>query len=279
VKFDFPEHWTLTAGQDYDVFGRPNMKKVNTLVGWGQGNVGYRRPLLGIAKSLSLGEEERLTASFALARPVARDTVSTTPTAADGDAQDDGEDSGTPDLQGHLGFQLPSGGKKPITFGVGGFYGWREVGGGGSSSLTTDKRYNAYAVVADLTIPLPGKLTLIGEAFTGKALDGYRGGVWQSIAIDGDRVSTIRSTGGFLNLQYALDSKWSFVLGAGIDDPKNSDFVGKNGRYRNSTYFGNATYSFYPGGSIALEVDRMDTDYKSEDAHNTRVQLAVVQKF
>lgn len=272
VTFDFPNRWSMTAGQEWDVFGRPIMKKVNTLVGWGQGNIAFRRPMLKVAKSTSLGEKKDLTASFALARPVARDMTS------DGDIQDDGEDSGAPDLQGHIGFKLPSAGKKPVTFGLGGFYGWREVGAAGTS-LPGDYRYNSYALVADLTAPLPGKFTLIGEAFVGKALDGYRGGVWQSIKIDGAQVSTIRALGGFLNVMYTPQPNWRFVVGAGVDDPKDEDFLGQQGRYRNSTIFANAMYSFYPGGWVGLEIDRMDTDYRDNSAHNNRIQLAIIQKF
>ena len=113
----------------------------------------------------------------------------------------------------------------------------------------------------------------------GKALDGYRGGVWQSIKIDGAQVSTIRSLGGFLNLMYTPEPKWRFVAGVGVDDPKDEDFLGQQGRYRNSTIFANAMYSLYPGGWIGLEIDRMDTDYRDNSAHNNRIQLAIIQKF
>ena len=220
MRFDFQGGWSLLAGQTWDAFAPINMKKLNTMVGWGQGNIGFRRPQLRVSKRFAVGGDTDMTAAFALARPVARDLD------IDGDSQDDGEDRGVPDLQAHVGLVMPGSSGKPIRIGLGGFVGWREVGENGTTMMS-DETYKSYAAVCDFSVPLRKNLDLIGEAWQGRALDGYRAGVWQSYSLlPSGEVRPIDARGAFANLVWKPHRKWRFVAGAGVDDPIDKDLCG-----------------------------------------------------
>ncbi len=273
MKFDFGDGWSLLAGQAWDVFAPVNMKKVNTMVGWGQGNIAYRRPQLRLTKVVPAGDGSKVTVQFAIARPVARDS-----SKLDGDAQDDGEDAGVPDLQAHISLSTPIFCDKPASIGIGGFVGWREVGEGGSFS--DDEDYTAHAICLDFVLPITKEITVLGEAWMGKAMDGYRGGVWQSyVACDGE-LETIEAKGAFLNVMWKPHKLWRVVVGCGIDDPSDDDFCGNDGRYRNATHFANVMYKFYKSATVALEYERMSTDYRDfDDRKNDRIQISFMLKF
>jgi len=272
MKFDFGDGWSMLAGQAWDVFGPVLMKKVNTMVGWGQGNVAFRRPQLRLTKITPAGDKSKVTVQFAIARPVARDS-----SKLDGDSQDDGEDAGVPDLQAHISLSTPIFCDKPANIGIGGFIGWREVGEGGS--LSDEEKYTSHAICLDFTLPITKDITVLGEAWMGKAMDGYRGGVWQSYTVCEGELETISAKGGFLNVMWKPHKLWRVVVGHGFDDPDDDDFCDNEGRYRNSTTFVNVMYKFYKSATVAIEYDRMKTEYRDDDVENDRFQITFMLKF
>jgi hypothetical protein len=168
-----------------------------------------------------------------------------------------------------------------MKIGLGGFVGKREVGAGVPGTLIADQDYDSSCIALDLTLPIAKGLSVIGEAWTGTALDGYRGGVWQSYVVTDARVETIDAWGAFLNVVWKPYQKWRFVVGSGIDDPENADFHGGNSssRLKNTTIFGNALYSFYPGATVGVEYDHMETEYLQGGATNDRFQISFMYKF
>ncbi len=259
--------WSLLAGQTWDVFSPLCQKKINTLVGWGQGNIGFRRPQLRVTRRWESGKRVSWEAAFALARPQARD--------ADGKGNDDGEDRGIPDLQGRVALEIPRG-KKAAKIGFGGFYGFRELDDNPAKGIRSD-HYQPYALCLDMDLPLGKGFEFLGEAFYGRGLDAYRGGIFQSY--DTTLRKVIRSKGGFANLAWKPSKAWRFVLGAGVDDPDDAD-LGPTRRARNLSVFGNIVYSFYRGIFTGLEVDRMRTDYMNRNNRvNYRVQGMIMWKF
>jgi hypothetical protein len=268
MDFDFGDGWSLLAGQTWDVFAPLNMKKLNTLVGWGQGNIAFRRPQLRGAKKIGLGETSALTTKLALARPVAVDQT------WDAGAQDDGEDSGYPDLQAHVGLKTPCFGSKPLQVGVGGFVGWREV------DAPFNEEYASWGAAVDVSIPILDNLSLLGEAWTGRGLDGYRAGVWQSYSPDGVDIRVIRAKGVWANVVWKPFKAWRLVGGAGVDDPLDHDLTQNSQKKRNNTFFGNVMYTFYKGATVGVEYDRMQTDYVSRSRRvNHRTQVSFMLKF
>jgi hypothetical protein len=264
LLLDFGEGWTLLAGQTCDVFSPLWQYKLNTAVGWHQGNTGFRRPLLRIGKDVELSEGAALDIDFAIARPMAEDL--------DGYGGDDGEDAGIPDLQARVGSSIeiiPDAG--PCAFGLGGFMGWREA------DLGDEDDYDAYAIVFDLIFPITKEIKIFAELFTGQAMGSYRGG------LNNDYNSTlgkeVQTTGGFLNLHWKPDKKWFVVVGAGVDDPKDSRLESGK-RSKNTSYFGNVRYKITKQVWVGFEYDRMSTKYKDEDtANNNRFQVTFLLKF
>lgn len=277
MRFDFEGGWSFWAGQTWDVFGPINMAKLNTLVGWGQGNVAFRRGQLRIQQDIKTGEKSTLTWAFALADPVSRDK------GWDDDVfQDDGEDAGMPDFQGHVGMKMPFMDNKPIKFGLGGAFGKREVSGNGTN-LPRDRRYDSWIICGDLKVPILDQLELIGEVWQSEGSDGYRSGVWQAYTTDGDCVEEVKARGYFVNAIWKPVKKWRFVGGYGVDSPYDYKYVAGNStsfRKRNTTLFGNVMYTFYPKATVGLEVDRMATDYPAKsDRVNHRIQMSFMLKF
>ena len=60
--------WEVLAGQTWDLIGVEQMKKLNTLVGWNQGNIGFRRAQLRVTKHM-----DDFTTALAFCRPISRD--------------------------------------------------------------------------------------------------------------------------------------------------------------------------------------------------------------
>ena len=271
MRFEFGHGWSLLAGQTWDLFAPLRMRKLNTQVGYGQGNLGFRRPQARIIKRLKTGERSDVTLACAVARPVARDK--------DGGGRDDGEASGLSDLQAHAGLTLPFLESKPMMLGAGGFVGWRKIEANGTT-VPFNERYEAYGGCLDLTIPIRDNLAFLAEAWLGRGLDGYRGGVFQSYSIDNGSISVIPAWGGFGNLVWYPFLKWRLSAGAGLDDPINKYVYDSNERTKNSTVFGNVVYNFYQGASVGIEYDWMNTDYVSRNERvNHRVQISFILRF
>jgi hypothetical protein len=264
-NMDFGDGWSVLAGQTWDVMQPLWQWKLNTAVGWNQGNTAFRRAQLRGTKAGKLGEETTYKVAFAIADPIAID--------ADKDAQDDGEDAGGPDLQGRIGLGFPLfADAPPMNFGVGAMYGWRE-----SDFDDGDEDWNAWMLGADLTLPITKDIKILAEAFTGQSLSLYAGGIGQSY--NSTDMDEIKTEGGFLNLHWKLGKLWFLVVGAGIDDPKNKDLKDKD-RSRNTTTFANIRYKITKQVWVGLEVDRMVTEYKNAPtSRNMRIQMTWILKF
>ena len=230
------------------------------MIGWYQGNLGYRRAQLRGSKVLALGDGS-LKTELALARNIGKDI--------DTAGNDDGEDSAMPEIQGRIGYALPIVGKKKFDIGLGGFHGWREIDGVNSD------RYKPYAVCLDVTCPLPAGFSLVGEAYAGQGLGEHMGNIATSYTAG----NVVKGKGAFLNLIYKLDDRWTFMAGYGLDDPDNDD-LGATSAANNRSLFGNVRYRFYKTATVGFELDRMETDYMNRaDRVNYRTQVTFCMKF
>ena len=271
LSLDFGGGWSLLGGQTWDVFAPHNMTTLNTCVGWAGGNIAYRRPQLRVKKVCTIGETSSVTCSFAVARPVGFDQ--------DGNGQDDGDDSGYPDVQGHVGLKVPFLTAKPLEIGFGGFFGWREVDAY-DPTLVRDDRYHAYAGALDVKVPLLDNLCFLGEGWAGQGLGSYRAAVFQNYSTRVTRIDVISAAGGFGNLVWRPHTCWRLAAGGGIDDPDNGDIATNSQREYNKTVFGNVVYSFYKGASVGIEYQWIATDYRDRnDRTNHRVQMSFMLKF
>lgn len=252
---NFPDRWRLLAGQTNDILGPADMATLNTAIGWGVGNIGSRKPQLRLEKGFEW-DDYRLTIQAAAARPYAIDN--------DKDGLDDGEDAGIPDLQARISLLFPGLGGRPATLGLGGHWGQREIDFGGK----TDRDFDSWSLVLDVSLPLHRMLTLQGELWTGQFLDAYQAGILQGFDIAEGK--EVRSTGGFAQLSFTPSDEWKMNGGFGIDDPDN-DTVSL--RQRNLTYFFNVRRSLTKNVWIGVEYQRLETDYQGGDtAEDNRFQ-------
>jgi hypothetical protein len=100
----------------------------------------------------------------------------------------------------------------------------------------------------------------------------------------------IHSMGGWAQLSYIIN-KWKYNVGAGIDDPRNSDLTKAVGsstaaaasnamRARNTFYFGNFYYNLIPPVDLCLEYSYWDTKYKGfSGGKDNRIQSSVIFKW
>lgn len=267
LKMDFRNGLSLLAGQTWDVIMPLWQWKLNTAVGWNQGNVAFRRAQLRVEYEGKAGEKTGYKFGFAIADPIGVD--------ADKDNYDDAEDSGKADLQGRAGLTFPLFLEAaPCTIGVNGLYGWREADFVGQARKD---RYNAWLFGFDLTIPITKDVKILSELFTGQSLSLYAAGIGQSY--NTKKMDTISTTAGFVNVHWKVDKLWFVVVGTGVDDPNNSDLNIGN-RSRNSTIFGNVRYKITKAVWVGLELDYMVTQYlRASSARDFRTQVTFMLKF
>jgi len=153
-----------------------------------------------------------------------------------------GERSERPAFQGHLGYGrgTPEGAGE-AQVGVSGHYGWiREAG----------RLIPASAGAVDLNLRR-GRVGLAGEAYLADELDAYGSGVGQPG----------RSEGGWIEARLAAASRVSLNGGASLD--RRPDGLGRAGRLRNTSAFGNVIVKLSPEVSASVEYKWLETRYGS----------------
>ncbi len=142
--------------------------------------------------------------------------------------------------------------------------------------------YNSDLVMVAAKIPFLDKFTLTGQLFAGENLAGIQAGIGQGVGFrdwskKGREVSTI---GGFVDLKYELNDKWSFAVGYGFDDPTDSEARDAEGRTYNARAYVDAFYQFNDQLHFGLEYARLQTKYYDEgDADDDRIQFTAYYDF
>lgn len=206
-----------------------------------------------------------------------------------------GSVSRVPFLQGRIAFSegnfFATG--KPVTIGVSAHYGRSRVFGG--TPLT---RYDidSTGIAADWNIPLSRRIVLVGEAFTGKNLAGFQGGIFQGYntefaTLQGSTlvaagVRGIRTRGGWAQLGFTppvAKDRLSFYGSAGIDDPDDRDLVTlvpRDLRRRNLAWAFDAIYKVTPQFSVGFEYRGFNTHWNlSGRRTSNHVNLGAVYTF
>jgi len=183
--------------------------------------------------------------------------------------------------------------KKPGSIAISGHYGRSRVFTG-----TANRRNDleSVGVAADWNLPLTNRFSIIGEAFFGRNLGGFQGGVFQSYNNDfayrqgvpstAGGVRAIGTRGGWLQLAFTppvLKDRLGIYGTVGIDDPKNDDLTSisnRDWRLRNFALAGEVIYKFTSQFSIAVELRRFHTNYfLSRAQHANHVNLGASYSF
>ncbi|NVB78944.1 MAG: hypothetical protein HOV81_11150 [Kofleriaceae bacterium] len=165
---------------------------------------------------------------------------------------------------------------KPFELGVSGHIGNRKIPfTGGEESLRNG------AIAVDLTLPLPARFKLKGEAFWGKGLDAFFGGINQGIVHTTDAAGDITSIGGSIETVGAWgQASWAaldiltFYGGGGFDDPDNEDLLDEpapTNRTLNVAGYGEISFELARGIALWFEYDYMRTTYEAAPSVTTHV--------
>ena len=151
--------------------------------------------------------------------------------------------------------------------------------------------YDSMMGLVALSLPL-GDFTLTGQFYGGENLGRIQAGCAQGVAFHTlhDRGNEIRAIGGFVDLGYKLNDKWSFALGWGCDNPIDSDIEGSLPSssvydivYNDRAYVC-AFYQVLDNFKLGLEYARLLTSYTENtpdggDYDANRIQFSAFYDF
>ncbi|MCI0642951.1 MAG: hypothetical protein L0Y72_19115 [Gemmataceae bacterium] len=239
--------FSVMLGQNWDIIS-PLYPTINDdVLMWNAGNLGDRRPQLRLNWDLDLGHDRHFIMTVGA---LATDSVGRTDFGNDGFF--DGEDTGVPGFQGRMAIKNPShlAHKGSNEIGVWGL--WSADATNVPIGLSKRSHFTSYVVGADWQFPLCDWLELRGEAWYGRNLDDYRGGIAQGV--NTFLGQEIRSSGGWSEFLIKPFEWYQLALGATIDDPVNRDVRGTAlPRVYNITYY--AGNRFPVGGGLTLGLD------------------------
>jgi hypothetical protein len=214
MNLEWPEErFSILAGQTFDVISPLWMPTLNYTVGWWQGNIGYRRPQLRLTKGFELAKDMQFKLEAAATRDIGRANGFTA------SYSDTGQDSSIPALQGRASLTLPGFNSKPTTIGVSGHWAEEEINY--TNTFANPQTVDSWSINLDVTVPITSWLSLTGEAFSGRDLDAYLGGIGQGY--DTTLMRGVRSDGGWAALTLKPMPEWQFNVGGGFDKVPKAD--------------------------------------------------------
>jgi hypothetical protein len=131
----------------------------------------------------------------------------------------------------------------------------------------------------DWSLPLLSTITWRGEAWYGRNLSDWRGGIGQGInTVTGEE---IESHGGWTELQFQMKPWWKLALGTTIDNPVDNDLIGsRTTRTRNQTWYVGNRFPLGGGLNIAFNVEFWKTEYLTLDEGDAvRFKMWLIQRF
>ena len=191
-----------------------------------------------------------------------------------------GERGRMPSLESRLAYTRTHDDRK-YTVGLSGHYG-RGKNAGVVGTTNVQSAIDSWGVALDYSLPIAKKLTLVGEAYEGRALGLYSIAAGESYGAVGTvGAHGVESRGGWFQAQTNLAKQWQLNLGYGQDAPTARQLPVGN-RTRNQTYMGNMIYKLNLNINLALEYRRLLTDFRNQTFANERgdhVDLAILYTF
>jgi hypothetical protein len=285
LKLDWEKYdLSLLAGQTSDIVSPlyPHTVDLDSLL-WMRGNIGDRRPQLRLewAPAISKGQKEdetRLYFTAGLLRAGAVDTLAGNPNSdADGDGNNDGEDSGAPMVQARIGIATPSWvDNQKVRFGMWTSHAWYDTQA--RLGVRGEKDFVSHVYGIDLTLPITERVELATEWWWGYNVGDLRGGI--GLGVDVPKGDEVEATGGWLSMKIKTTERSSVAFGYGFDNPVDGD-VPAGGRLLNQTFFINNVWDLSSGVSAGVEYQYMLTYYAREDDsnYNSRFLAFIMYQF
>jgi hypothetical protein len=246
----FGQTWDLVS----PLFPSPNDDSLM----WNAGNLGDRRPQ--IRYTGGSGNTEFAVALGLTGAIDAKDL--------DGDGVRDGEDAGMPNVQARLGFRGMN-----TSVGIWALNAWEKT----AAPVAGETDFTASALGADFAFMFGGGFDIRGEAWTGRNLSDFRGGVGQGVnTTTGDEV---QSFGGWAELGMNLSNTHRMALGYTLDDPEDSD-IAAGGRTKNSAFYIHNRFTVGNNVDVGLNVLFWSTEFAgSATGRDTRFNFYIARKF
>ncbi len=129
------------------------------------------------------------------------------------------------------------------------------------------------------------KFLFKGEAWTGKGLGAEF--LRYDLDVNSNTKSTIEAWGGWADLTWFFAPRWSFTIGAGIDNPNDSELLkgttiaGLNDRQftKNTQYFANLWYKLTENVKVGAEVVHIETERDNNVDTGNRFTLSAFYNF
>ena len=266
--------WRLLAGQEWDVISPLNPNTFNYSVAFCAGNLDYRRPQFRVERTFNHSCNLQSKAQFSINQSV---KIDGTKSAADDVVE---YNSKWPILEGRYSWTIGQRtGKcaRPIVFGISGHVGQENY----DFTFAVDPVYNVNRLTwsgnMDVVIPITSKLAIRSECFVGENLALFFGGINQGI--NPNTGDTIRSVGGWIELEYKWNCRWRSYCGWSIDDPVDRD-LSAGMRARNQSIYVNALYNITKDFEVGMEISQWQTAYLgSSTPELTRLQWMARYKF
>lgn len=178
--------------------------------------------------------------------------------------------SQVPFLQGRAAWSSANwlGSKRPASIGVSGHYGRSRV-----LTAAFDRELDSRGVAIDWSVAFAPRVTLTGEAFTGRNLAAFQAGVFQGINPDAASVAAtgsiddgpraIGTRGGWTQVAVAVHPVLSVQATYGLDDPRDEMLASisrRDWRRRNQAYSIGFVHKLSPQFSWSLEERRIVTN-------------------
>ncbi len=246
------EEFRLLAGQTWDVISPLMPGVLMYSVGWGGGNIGYRRAQFRGERYWAFSDVLMATMQGSINADILSEANSVVGIS--------GDHAGWPVLEGRVALTLGRGkGCRPIELGVSGHIG-EQIYDFPAPNPRDDQAFRTWSVNADVRVPITERLGVQAEFFTGENLGAYLGGAVQGVDLNLRR--SIRTTGGWVDLWYDWTPRLHSHFGYAIDDPFNQDV--STGRVYNAFLFANIALDVTKNFLIGLEF----TDWKTHWAAN-----------
>jgi hypothetical protein len=271
------DEFRLLAGQTWDVMSPLFPGMLMYSVGWGGGNIGFRRAQIRGERYYEISECNLLTFQAAIARDTGNIFDSTSGATF--------EPAPWPVVEGRVATTLGPRGKDctPWEFGMSGhigetIYDFSSTTWGANAA--DDVHSKTWSANGDFRMPLTRRFGVQGEIFIGENLGTYYGGILQSIDIGtpanpGSREG-IRSAGGWVDFWYDLTPRLHTHWGYSIDDPFNEDLT--TGRTYNQFFFSNISYDVTKKFLVGYEIMQWKTNWVGRSSCDS-VNMSVVAKY
>jgi hypothetical protein len=260
------KHFAIEAGQDWTIFAPLNPTSIAEFAipeFSASGNLWIRTPQIRTEWKRPLGDRRTFLWQMAALDPDIGDNTAAYSTAREPKA---GELGRLPAVETRLALSTPIG-SRTATVGMSGHWGAAK-NTGRIGGLPVSRSFESWGVAADYILPLSRFVSITGEAYAGRALGVYSGGVSQTVLPLGEPgANGVGTRGGWLQVQLNFTKRWQSNTAYGIDAPVLGNLITAS-RSKNQSYMSNIAYHVSPNLTFAVEWRRFLTNYLNQAATN-----------